>query len=363
MPVSTLKLTQVRNFTSAVFEFSPDINLIVGANGSGKTTILESLYVLGTGRSFRTTQLSNMIQKTTQGSSIEAGVNDGSQGSEPVLLKMRKKQQEQTEYFISQQTVKSVSELVKLMPVQLLNLHGYLLLEDAPEQRRKFMDWMMFHVEHSFLSIWQTFQRTLRQRNALLKMRAPRHELLHWTNLLAEIGESLHQMRAQVVQRWIDYAKPQCHDLPGVFNMNIHYKAGWAAEQGTYAQALDEGLQRDMAIGHTHRGPHRADLHITVDGVNAEHMLSTGQQKTFVSMLQIMQTEWMIAECQRTPILLIDDLPSELDLSARALLAAKISGLQAQVFMSSVDKQGFQPFIQNRNYRMFHVEHGVGKVV
>lgn len=363
MPVSTLNLTQVRNFKSASFEFSPEINLFFGENGSGKTTILESLYVLGSGRSFRAPQLNKIIQKDTDGSLIEAELAPSTLISDPLFLKMRKKHQDNAEYFISQQPVRSVSELAKFLPVQLLNLHGYLLLGDAPEQRRKFIDWMMFHVEHTFMRTWQTYQRTLKQRNALLKMRAPENELVHWTGLLADSGQCLHEVRMDMLSRWIVHAKSQCADLPGVFNMDIVYKAGWSADSCSFSEALAHGLSRDLALGYTHSGPHRADLHITLDGFDAAHILSTGQQKTFVGMLQISQSQWMMQECQSRPILLIDDLPSELDISARELLAHRISELEAQVFITSVNKEGFLPFIRNRDYKMFHVEHGIGKVV
>lgn len=363
MPVSTLNLTQVRNFKSATFEFSPDINLVFGENGSGKTTILESLFVLGSGRSFRAPQLNKIIQKDTDGSLIEAELTSSNKISEALSLKMRKKQQENAEYFISQQPVGSVCELAKFLPVQLLNLHGYLLLGDAPEQRRRFIDWMMFHVEHSFMQVWQIYQRTLKQRNAALKMRSPESELMHWTSLLADAGQKLHDLRFAALTQWIAFAKRQCADLPGVYDMEMQYKPGWSAEGGQLAEALFAGLGRDKALGYTHAGPHRADLSITLGGFDAAHILSTGQQKTFVGMLQISQSQWMMEQSQSRPILLIDDLPSELDISARELLAHKISGLQAQVFMTSVNKDGFYPFIKNRDYKMFHVEHGIGKVV
>lgn len=363
MPVSTLNLTQVRNFKSAVFEFSPDINLIFGENGSGKTTILESLFVLGSGRSFRAPQLSKIIQKGTDGSLIEAELSPADRISDPLKLKMRKKQQESAEYFVAQQSVSSVCELAKFMPVQLLNLHGYLLLGDAPEQRRKFIDWMMFHVEHSFMQIWQVYQRTLKQRNAALKMRSSDAELMHWTRLLAEAGQALHASRTSVLDHWIEYALAQCADLPGVYDMSMVYKPGWPADAVDLSTALFDGLGRDRALGYTHAGPHRADLSITMGGFDAAHILSTGQQKTFVGMLQISQSEWMMGHSASRPVLLIDDLPSELDIYARELLAHKISELQAQVFMTSVNKDGFYPFIKNRDYKMFHVEHGIGKVV
>jgi DNA replication and repair protein RecF len=141
------------------------------------------------------------------------------------------------------------------------------------------------------------------------------------------------------------------------------YKPGWSAHNHSLAEALDEGLSRDMALGYTHSGPHRADMHITVGGADAVHMLSTGQQKTFVGMLQITQVQWLIERAQRSPIVLIDDLPSELDGSARALLASKLTELKAQIFMTSVEEQGFAPFLRNQDYKMFHVEHGLGKVV
>jgi DNA replication and repair protein RecF len=356
MSLLTLKINQVRNIHELSVEFSPKINLLYGANGSGKTSILEAIHLLGMGRSFRTTQVNHVITQGTDAALIVGEVHP-SFSSHPIQLKMLKHRAKRPEYSLAQHPAQSVAELAQHLPVQLLNLEGYQLLAADPESRRKFIDWMMFHVEHSFFKLWQDFHRVLRQRNAVLKGFGDRSQLPYWTEKLGEHGQALHELRVKVLKAWEAASLSILSEAPGVDKLSFEYEPGWE-HSGSYLDLLHATIDTDIDRGYTTAGPQRSDFKIHLGEALARNVLSTGQQKTFVSMLQLAQCQWVAEQTQKTPILLVDDLPSELDPGARKWLMKQLVNTPSQVFLTSVDSGGFDDIKDEKFNKMFHVEHG-----
>lgn len=357
MSLLNLTLHQVRNIQEQKLEFSPKINLLYGCNGSGKTSILEAIYLLGMGRSFRTTQVNHVISRNAEAFFVEGQIQV-SYSNHPLSLRMQKTRTRKTEYFLSQTPAQSLAELAQHLPVQLLNLEGYQLLAAEPESRRKFIDWMMFHVEHSFFKLWQDFHRVLRQRNAVLKGLGERSQLSYWTEKLAEYGQALHEMRARVLREWELDSLATLTESPGIFDLQFDYEAGWNLEEDSYAAVLQSRLGQDLDSGYTTAGPHRSDFKIRVGDSLARNVLSTGQQKTFVSMLLLAQCQWVAKMAGKTPILLVDDLPSELDSEAKTWLMQQLLNTPSQVFLTTVDPTGLEALKTGNINKMFHVEHG-----
>jgi DNA replication and repair protein RecF len=361
MSLLSLNINQVRNIHELSLEFSPKINLLYGANGSGKTSILESIHLLGMGRSFRTTQINHAIMHTSEAAAIQGEVQPPF-STHPIALKMLKHRAKRPEYTVAQQPAQSVAELAHYLPVQLLHLEGYQLLAAEPDSRRRFIDWMMFHVEHSFFKLWQDFHRVLRQRNAVLKGFGDRAQLPYWTEKLGEYGQALHELRVTALKEWEGASLDILSEAPGVQQLTFQYDAGWDCA-GSYRELLQTTLSKDIELGYTTAGPHRSDFKIHLGDTLARHVLSMGQQKTFVSMLQLAQCQWVAEKTQKVPILLIDDLPSELDPSAKKWLMKQLVNTPSQVFLTSVDPAGFEEIKDEKLNKMFHVEHGKAQEV
>lgn len=357
MSLLSLQVNQLRNLQDLNLEFSSKINLLYGDNGSGKTSILEAIHLLALGRSFRASQINHAITHGAEGAMILGQVQP-ELSAHPLPLKMIKYRSTRAEYFLGEQPAVSVADLAQNLPVQLLNLDGYQLLRAAPESRRKFLDWMMFHVEHSFFRIWQDFHRVLKQRNAILKGFADRKQLGYWTEKLGELGQALHDLRVRVLGDWELYSREILSQAPGVGELSMKYEPGWDHELG-YAKQLEVTMDQDFDYGFTSTGPHRSDVKISVDSGLARNVLSTGQMKTFVSMLQLTQCRWVSEVTSKVPVLLVDDLPSELDSDAKKWLMKQLVNVNAQVLLTCVDKDSFDERLFEQPYKMFHVEHGV----
>ncbi|MFI4956898.1 MAG: DNA replication/repair protein RecF [Gammaproteobacteria bacterium] len=358
MPLELLECTHIRNLSTQCITLSPGLNHFYGDNGAGKTSILESIYILGTGKSFRASQLTSIVANGQKICQIGGRINGGEDGFSGTL-KCIKSAQEKPQYLISDQPASSVAELAQVLPVQVLNIHGYQLLADPPEERRRWLDWMMFHVEPSFYSLWREYHRVLKQRNAALRYSSgTRSDLPQWTALLATVGAKLHEARAAVMSLCFPAFRVALEGLPGVSELSLDYHPGWD-NTVLLDEVLSASYERDMSLGYTHAGPHRADLKIKINEKSASQVLSTGQQKTFVTGLQLAQVCWMIEQTGKRPILLIDDLPSELDSTARALLGERLSTLDAQICLTSVDKSAFLELSGDKPRAMFHVERGV----
>lgn len=357
MPIELLECIHIRNLSTQCIELSPGINLFYGNNGAGKTSVLESIYILGAGRSFRASHLSSIVAHGEKTCQIGARLNDPLTGFHETI-KYVKNGHDKPFYMVGPNQADSIASLAQVLPVQVLNLHGYQLLADPPEERRRWLDWMMFHVEPSFYTLWREYHRVLKQRNAALRYTSGhRADLPEWTRLLGEIGTKLHNARAVVMQACFPVFEQALSGLPGVDALSLTYHAGWGSNL-SFPEVLASTYETDTSLGYTHTGPHRADVKIRVKEKTAGQVLSTGQQKTFVTGLQLAQVTWMMEQTGKKPVLLIDDLPSELDQSARDLLAERLSSLETQICLTSVECSAFEGLGLGKARAMFHVEHG-----
>ncbi|HDZ58334.1 MAG TPA: DNA replication/repair protein RecF [Pseudomonas xinjiangensis] len=358
MPIKRLSVTAVRNLHPVTLYPSPRINIISGPNGSGKTSLLEAVHILGLARSFRSTRLQPVIQHEQEACTVfgEVILNSGQ------LCSMGITRTRQAEYQIriNGQAVRATAELAETLPLQLINPDSFRLLEGAPKQRRQYLDWGVFHVEHQFLAMWQRLQKSLKQRNSLLRRgRIERSAVMPWDLELVQASERIDDFRQAYLLRLkpaFERVLGQLIDLDG---LTLSYYRGWDKERAL-GDVLDSQFARDLQIGHTQSGPQRADLRLRIKGLNAVDVLSRGQQKLVVCALKIAQGH-LLKESGRhlDCIFLVDDLPSELDAQHRDALCTLLENLECQVFISCVDAHQLSNSWQQDTPRtMFHVEHG-----
>ncbi len=253
------------------------------------------------------------------------------------------------------QEVSSIAEIAKLLPVQALHLLNYQLLQTTPEARRKLLDWGVFHVKHSFLEQWRAFNQLLKQRNAALRQQQAPQKV--WDELLAQAGDAVHEVRDKVAQGWFIQARPIIEELLELPGIELAYSPGWDTRQ-TLLEILSQGLTRDLSLGYTYYGPQRADLQIKTNERLAQHVLSQGQQKRLVAGLQITQSAWVYGQTSAPGVLLIDDLPAELDANAQKQIMRLLAQLKLQIFFTCVEEATAVGFAQTLGGKLFHVKHG-----
>lgn len=330
-------------------------NLIYGKNGSGKTSLLEAIYYLSLGRSFRNTTTSRIINYSTDKLSIFANLL--MQNNQTLALGIERLQNSQVNMRIAGEDVHSIAELANLTPVQLINSYCYSLLDGGPVFRRKYLDWGIFYLSKDYLRVWRQFARVLKQRNAALQARCSQDELESWTNELINNGNLLNQARQAYFQNLLPVLTETVQHLLPDFCINLNYYPGWNADIA-YETALLSALQKDKYLGYTQFGPHKADLKITANQVPAKDILSRGQQKLFVCGMILAQGVLLRNYINKKPIYLVDDLPAELDATSRSNLIALLSRQEAQVFITAIERHALDIPAAKLNRKVFHVEHG-----
>jgi DNA replication and repair protein RecF len=355
MSLALLEIKNLRNLEQVKIEPSPRFNLLYGDNGSGKTSLLEAIHYLALGRSFRTRLHSRLTQHKNDSFSLFAHIQEEGRLL-PVGIQRHLNGAGQVR--INQENASSLIEVTKALPIRLLYSESRLLLTGNSKLRRQFMDWGVFHVEHAFLKRWQHAQRALKQRNAALRARASRSMVRLWEKELAEQAECVHLLRrAHIEQFTAVFARIIPMLLPQM-DISITYKAGWNEELGLPA-VWDQAWSRDMDLGYTQHGPHRADLTIRVNRtVPAQDLLSQGQQKLLVYALYLTQGILLKEQTGKRCIYLLDDLPAELDFENQRRVARALDKIDAQVFVTGVNRECLLHLQEIGETRLFHVEQG-----
>lgn len=346
--LESLQIKDFRIIARADLSPSPALNIIFGQNAAGKTSVLEAIDLLSRGRSFRSRRLDDMLRR---GASELMVAGDLMKSGEKMRLGIAKSSMD-TGIRIDGKAVKSVSECAALLPVSVLHPESQELLLGGPAHRRAFLDFGLFHVEHGFFTLWRKYQRVLSQRNAALKQGGK--EVAGWNEVLAETGEAIGVMRGGYVAALTPRLQAVISELLGDAEVTINYRPGWSGE---LSAALIKGEQQDLAKGYTGFGPHRADLDVSLNGSPASLTASRGQLKLIVGGLAIAQLEHLRDSTLSQAIVLIDELPAELDEANQARLMARIARLDMQTFVTSIDPAS----LETRGWpytRLFHVKHG-----
>ena len=354
MSVKELQTVNFRNLVSDKISLHSDLNFLIGDNGSGKSSILESLFYLGHGKSFRTTKVESLIQNGLDNFIVSAKSNDN------VQLGIQRNILGESKIKINGVSSTKLSDLAKNIAIQIVTPESFKLFFGGPRERRKFVDLGLFHVEHSFSSEWKLFQRTYKQRNACLRNKAGIEQLDYWTEEFCRLSENIALFRKIYIEslknelaHWLKIMLPHCGD-----DISIQYLQGWNSKK-ELAQILKENKNKEIEKGFSLYGAQKFDIRFLIDNSSIEHRLSRGQQKLFLLALTFAQSK-LIEQVKRIkPILLIDDIGAELDHSSRKAMFQANQLLNCQTIISAIDRVALEPLIpDDNNYNMFHVEHG-----
>jgi len=347
MPLERLRVDGLRVLTGVDCRLHPERNYFFGPNGAGKTSLLEACFLVGRGRSFRARQTRRLIQHGRSSLSVVVDYREGAHARR-IGVEVGP---EGLSYRIDGLKGRSVTEVARIFGVDVIDPSIHRLIEGGPSERRRFIDWGVFHVEHGYLDAWKRYRRILGQRNAALKARMSRAGLEPWTRALAETGEAVSAMRAAYVERLAQAAAETAERLLGR-RLQVELRRGWS---GSLAEALREDLDRDVALGHTQAGPHRADLVVRLERHQAADEASRGQQKLIAAALVIAHVREANAAAGRSGVLLVDDPAAELDRGALGRLLKEVEALPAQLIIT-----GLSPDLLpvDPRFPMFHVEQG-----
>ncbi len=357
MSLSRITVTAVRNLHPVTFSPSPRINILYGANGSGKTSLLEAIHLLGLARSFRSQRLSPVIQHDQPACTVfgQVRLSDGYVSN----LGVSRNRQGELQIRIDGQNVRSAAHLAETLPLQLINPDSFRLLEGMPKIRRQFLDWGVFHVERRFLPAWQRLQKALRQRNSWLRHgRMDSASQAAWDRELCLASEEIDSYRRSYIQTLKPVFEKVLHELVELDGLTLSYYRGWDKER-SLGEVLVASMLRDQQLGHTQAGPQRADLRLRLASHNAVDILSRGQQKLVVCALKIAQGHLVENARRGQCIYLVDDLPSELDERHRRALCHLLEELNCQVFITCVDRELLrESWRTDTPVALFHVEQG-----
>jgi DNA replication and repair protein RecF len=356
MPVTRLDITDFRNLVSVNVEpLERGFNLLYGYNGSGKTSLLEAIYYLGLGRSFKSAAIRRVIRDSTEKFRIFAHINPS--GEQSISVGIERPLEGEMKIRIAGKDIYSAAELADLTPVQLLHSHSYHLLDGGPHFRRKYLDWGVFYLNNDFLRIWREYSQVLKQRNAALRNMSARNEVEVWTEELITKATNLDNFRREYVQNLFPLLKTTLGELISLPDLHLNYYRGWDSTTDL-RDVLAASFEKDRGMGYTQAGPHRADLKVTINKILAKDILSRGQQKLFVCAMILAQGALLNSCANKKPIYLIDDLPAELDTVSRTNLIALLSRQETQIFVTAVERDALSDALSLLPLKMFHVEHG-----
>lgn len=357
MSLVQVSLKHVRNLNDCSLKPNSRFNIIEGANASGKTSLLEAIYLISQVKSFRTHRINHIIQHKKTEMQVIAKYQDNTDFTHTIGLGRNRSS---TKIHLNKSVINLSSKLAALVPIQVITPESHRLLEDGPKFRRQFIDWGVFHVKHGFLQTWKSYHKILRQRNAALRQNQSEEQVRSWDQPLIEVSEVFHQSRLEYLEGITPKIKNYTEQLINE-DIDLEYQPGWPKDL-SYSEALDKSYEQDCQFKHTRVGPHRADLIMKSRGIAVQAGLSRGQQKLLVSALRLAQIQYLQAQTQQSCIILVDDLPAELDETHRQALMTLLNETQAQIFVTTTDAKLLDLDLAVSK-TVFHVEHGVVKEV
>ena len=328
MSLAFLQIHNIRNIQSARLNLHPSLNIIVGENGSGKTSFLESIYLLGSGHSFRTREISPLLTHNENTLSVFARTDNGQ------TISIQKSVSAVTQVRLDNYPCQSSSELAHFLPCQVFYQDLFQIIDAGPSVRRSLLDWGLFHVEQNYHSLWKNYRRALKQKNSLLRQRANQKHMDPWNLILTDLANQLDKFRSAYFLKLNQVFRSLLAQLTDLDCSLLYYK-GWD-RKGTnkeLAQILFDSYTSDLQRQFTQYGAHQADLIVQAKDFKAKQYLSRGQQKIILFALKFAQASLIDKPC----LFLCDDISSELDKAHLTRLFSLIKKTRGQFFITSID--------------------------
>ncbi len=351
MKIDLLRVTNLRCFESVSFAAGNGVNWLVGPNGAGKSTLLEAAHILSHGRSFRAGGRGAPCRHGTHEYLIHAVLTRRNHAG--IRLGLARKD-DRWQARLDGADVVSLAPLFEACPVICFGPESQTLVTGPADDRRAFLDWSVFHVEHGSLEVWRAWRRTLRQRNALLRNGAPDRDFEPWEHDLVALAEQIHAARSACLDGLTPYLAEEAGWLvPELGTFRVDYRPGWNVEVGLQSQ-FENQRGRERERGFTQYGAHRADWSPVFGGIAHREYLSRGQAKAVALVCLLAQARWLHDRIGEYPLLCLDDLGSELDRDHTGKVVAWLAGKPLQAWLTATTKP--EPQVRSAA-AVFHVEH------
>jgi DNA replication and repair protein RecF len=349
MRLTRLNVHQLRNISSASLSLHPRYNIFHGANGSGKTSALEAVYLLGTGYSFCTRENSALIRHGEPALTVFARTDTQD------AISIQKSSSSATRVQLNQHPCQRSSDLAHFLPCQVFFQDIFNIIDEGPSIRRSLLDWGLFHVKQSWHDVWKDYRRVLKQRNTLLRQKAPQQQFVPWNKMLYELATELDSMRNEYFEQWSETFQTflsQLTDIP----CNIHYFKGWDKKEAgkNLLDLLNEQFESDLHAQYTHSGAHQADIIFDVAKLNARQSLSRGQQKIILIALKLAQAQLLSKPC----LYLFDDIAAELDTLHLQRFLKCLEQMDGQFFLTAIDPAYLINALADHEICLFEINDG-----
>lgn len=352
MNIGFLRISNLRCFVGAEFVAVPGANWLVGDNGAGKTTLLEAAYILSHGRSFRGGSRAAPRRHGADAFLILAEISRARGGNHKLGLR---RGDDQWQARLDGEDLASLAPLFAACPVVYFGPESVSLMLGAAEERRSFLDWSVFHVEHDSLLVWRHWRRALRQRNALLREQAPDAAFEPWERELERLACRIDSLRRDCLASLEPMFRGEAARLvPELGGLKIRYRPGWNEEQGV-AEQLAASRRDDRERGFTQIGAHRADWSLQFERIARRDHLSRGQAKAGALVCMLAQAQWLNERLGEYPLLCLDDVRSELDVQHVDAVVAWMTGKPIQVWITATEAPDGD--LRAAAAAVFHVEH------
>jgi DNA replication and repair protein RecF len=345
----SIHVENLRCIADAALEFDAQATGIVGANASGKTSLLESVFFLAHGRSFRTPQREKLVRAGAAYLRVVASLDDVAR----TLIVGAEYRDEVLTIHVGGHPVSTISEVAARLPVQVIDPGVHRLIEEGSARRRRLLDWGVFHVEHMFLDAWRRYQRALQQRNAALRQGCTEDLLVAWDSELAVSADLVDAHRAAYFAQLAPELQTFIKQLVNI-EVTVEYHRGWSADE-PLSDALKRVRARDFRVKTTTLGAHRADLQFLVGRAPARDRISRGQQKMLASAFVLASVAASRGAHSKPMCLLLDDPAAELDVDNLGKLLSALRSVHAQLVVTAVTEAGLKGLPIGRG---FHVEQG-----
>jgi DNA replication and repair protein RecF len=336
--IANIRLQHFRSYTDTPFEFEPGVNVIMGPNASGKTNLLEALYLIAQGSTYKPVKATELVQHGQDWARVDAQLHDG----QIRTLKIRPQNTSAKEMVIDEKVVKRI-QVSQMLPAVLFEPSQLYLLTSSPDMRRSFLDTILVQTAPGFQKLQRDFMRTLKQRNALLKSpdaARARQQVFAWNVRLSELAGQYVAERVRLID-YINttFAKLYNHIAHGTNQVALRYVSSLPVElyASTLLKRLETSFDTDYARGFTTIGPQRDDVLIMIDGNELRETASRGEVRTTLLALKIQEAQLLEEKTGNKPIFLLDDVFSELDGARRHALTDFLQSHQTFITTTDAD--------------------------
>ncbi len=333
--IRDIRLQHFRSYGDAFFQIDPSVNIIIGPNASGKTNLLEAILVIAHGGSYRVKD-ADLVEFGSSWARIDATADPGLR-----TVKFKTEPAFSKGFEIDEQPLARLHQS-RTLPVVLFEPNHLLLLSGSPELRRSFLDDLIEQSDPGYGAVRSHYRRVLAQRNSLLKKnpRGLQEQLFVWNVRLSELGGKLARERHALVEGFATRANDLYGLLSGRSNeIGLSYVTQFPIENYETAllHKLESNLELDVLRGYTASGPHRDDLKVLIDGHEASETASRGETRTLVLALKVMELHLLEEARAMKPIMLLDDVFSELDTVRRQALTQFVANYQTFITTTDAD--------------------------